>query len=324
MSASAPGTDAQQVETRDLDAARSFIAGTVGPFRLMPLARPPITARAARCSVGRIGLVEVTYSGLVRIDAVCAPDEYIIETWLEGCGLVGRPGTRHHEVRPGSVVLRAAGAELRTDMAADCRMLVLRGSRDLIDAILFPRLRGGGEVLRRLAGDGAMRVLDRPLDPAARRVFDWILAERRSGSPVLSSPALAPDLERLIVRALCGDRGDEEPSALRGPRPYYLRRAQQFAEGMPHGRISLDVLAAAAGVSKRTLQSGFVRWAGITPTQWLTRQRLARVRAELTAPGSRDGVTEIAYRHGFNHLGRFAALYREVYGERPSDTLRRS
>ena len=33
-------------------------------------------------------------------------------------------------------------------------------------------------------------------------------------------------------------------------------------------------------------------------------------------------VSEVAYRWGFTHLGRFAGAYRERFGETPSQTLR--
>jgi AraC-like DNA-binding protein len=33
-------------------------------------------------------------------------------------------------------------------------------------------------------------------------------------------------------------------------------------------------------------------------------------------------VADAAYRWGFNHLGRFAAAYREKYGVSPSRTVR--
>jgi hypothetical protein len=35
------------------------------------------------------------------------------------------------------------------------------------------------------------------------------------------------------------------------------------------------------------------------------------------------GVAEHARRHGFTELGRFAVVYRTVFGESPSTTLRR-
>ncbi|MFF0738954.1 helix-turn-helix domain-containing protein [Streptomyces sp. NPDC004111] len=52
--------------------------------------------------------------------------------------------------------------------------------------------------------------------------------------------------------------------------------------------------------------------------------RLARAHRDLlrAEPAART-VTDIAYRWGFHHPGRFAADYRRTYGEPPSHTLRR-
>jgi AraC-like DNA-binding protein len=41
-----------------------------------------------------------------------------------------------------------------------------------------------------------------------------------------------------------------------------------------------------------------------------------------TAPPGTVTVTQVAIRWGFAHLGRFAAAYRAVFAERPSDTMR--
>jgi transcriptional regulator GlxA family with amidase domain len=53
--------------------------------------------------------------------------------------------------------------------------------------------------------------------------------------------------------------------------------------------------------------------------------RLQRARAELQAagPGSGARVGEVAQKWGFFHTGRFSKLYFEVFGERPSVTVKR-
>jgi transcriptional regulator GlxA family with amidase domain len=51
---------------------------------------------------------------------------------------------------------------------------------------------------------------------------------------------------------------------------------------------------------------------------------LNRARQALLASDSEeDKVTVIAAKLGFTELGRFAVRYRELFGERPSETLRR-
>jgi AraC-like DNA-binding protein len=37
-----------------------------------------------------------------------------------------------------------------------------------------------------------------------------------------------------------------------------------------------------------------------------------------------DSVTAIASKWGFTQLGRFSVTYKEVYGESPSETMKRS
>ena len=82
-------------------------------------------------------------------------------------------------------------------------------------------------------------------------------------------------------------------------------------------------LAAIAGVSIRSLQQSFRRYVGIPPMTYLRDLRLARVHEHLReAEPTLHSVTDIAYRYGFTHMGRFAAEYRARYGLLPSETLR--
>jgi transcriptional regulator GlxA family with amidase domain len=64
------------------------------------------------------------------------------------------------------------------------------------------------------------------------------------------------------------------------------------------------------------------RYVGGSPTAHLRRVRLDRVRAELSAARPGTTVSDVAYRWGFTHLGRFAGAYAKRFGEPPSTTLR--
>jgi AraC-like DNA-binding protein len=52
-------------------------------------------------------------------------------------------------------------------------------------------------------------------------------------------------------------------------------------------------------------------------------RRLHAVRRDLLAGDPGRTVTRVAFKWGFNHLGRFAAQYAREFGESPRDTLKR-
>jgi transcriptional regulator GlxA family with amidase domain len=60
------------------------------------------------------------------------------------------------------------------------------------------------------------------------------------------------------------------------------------------------------------------------PIRYLTLRRMHLVRrALMRAETSNATVTGTATDHGFWELGRFSVAYRELFGESPSETLRR-
>jgi len=84
-------------------------------------------------------------------------------------------------------------------------------------------------------------------------------------------------------------------------------------------------LCRAAGVSERTLRNAFHNVYGLSPKQYLLRHGLEEAHHALQlARGARGAVTLVATECGFFELGRFAGAYRQLFGERPSDTLRRA
>ena len=106
--------------------------------------------------------------------------------------------------------------------------------------------------------------------------------------------------------------------------PADLVRALKWLRGHLSEPIRLEQLAQVAGVRPRTLETHFKMFLGATPLSWARRMRLARARRELLRSGARTTVTDIAFANGFSQLGRFAAQYREVFGELPSGTISRT
>ena len=111
------------------------------------------------------------------------------------------------------------------------------------------------------------------------------------------------------------------------PRPPVLPRAVRRALDAMRADIGHDWsvldLAAAAGVSARSLQRQFRLFLGKAPHVALRDVRFESARRELLRGTSDTKVMDVALKSGLAHLGRFATEYRRRYGETPSQTLKR-
>lgn len=103
-----------------------------------------------------------------------------------------------------------------------------------------------------------------------------------------------------------------------------LRDTMKLIEEDPSDMLDLRSMSQATGLSPRTLQRTFQAEYGLCPQEWLRVERLNRVRTDLLNPKPQTSVTQTATRWGFFHFGRFSQYYRELFRERPSDTLARS
>lgn len=87
--------------------------------------------------------------------------------------------------------------------------------------------------------------------------------------------------------------------------------------------LTLGSLCARSGLGARSLQKAFEARRGMSPMRYVVERRLARARARLTRATPLESVTMIALDCGFEHMSRFAQAYRNLFGERPSETLAR-
>ena len=163
-----------------------------------------------------------------------------------------------------------------------------------------------------------------------------LLAERiRSTLAVASqSPAgLSSSVARVVHEQLLQAFIDAAAAGLelggcgqRSPRQSALtRRAGEYLLANLDQPFSLRALSEAARCSERVLQYAFHEVYGVSPMGWFRAMKLNEVNRELRAHGPREvSVTEVALRWGFTHFGRLSVEYRRMFGERPSETLKRA
>jgi AraC-like DNA-binding protein len=152
------------------------------------------------------------------------------------------------------------------------------------------------------------------------------LVEKKS--ELITHPEVVRALEHDLVYALvsCLERGihcRDKASILR--RADIMRQFETVLAAHSDQLPRLPELCGAVGVPERSLRSCCEEFLGMGPLRYWRLRRLGMVRSALRhATPSTTSVSEIAIRHGFRQLGRFAAVYRAVFDEPPSATLWRA
>jgi AraC-like DNA-binding protein len=101
-----------------------------------------------------------------------------------------------------------------------------------------------------------------------------------------------------------------------------VERARTYIHDHLSEPISIDALATAAYASRRTLFRAFTDILDDTPQNYVRRLRLHRIRHDLASDAEKAcTIALIANQWGIGDLGRMSGWYRELFGERPRDTL---
>ncbi|MFL9824633.1 helix-turn-helix domain-containing protein [Rhodoplanes sp. SY1] len=141
-----------------------------------------------------------------------------------------------------------------------------------------------------------------------------------------ASPEQAHDaaaaISRMLVEVIGAPGSRHVPAA-----PHHhliVQRAFETRRDATGPAPGLADLCVAAGVCERTLRRAFGAVYGMPPSRYLKLLQLNQVHASLLDPSARGRlVTDVLTSHGVTELGRFAAQYRTLFGELPSQTMRR-
>ena len=142
------------------------------------------------------------------------------------------------------------------------------------------------------------------------------------------SPIALGEIERsLVFRFLLAhrhnftDRLRHQPSSANRT---VVDTVEAFIEANWDKPIDVEQLAQLAGTSVRTMFRQFALADRDSPGQFAKRILLHKAAELLRIPDEKTTVTGVAFRCGFQNLGRFASEYAQLIGELPSETLKRS
>lgn len=279
-------------------------------------------------TAGRLGAATIGYahySSEVVVDCIEVDDSYALCVPVAG-GM---------EVR--TSVSEVVATPTTAGITGPIRDIHLRGwseARDPVILLKFERSALEAELSRMLGKDIPGPVTFTPsLDLSAGAGLRWgqvlslVASELMSPQNLFWNPLMSERITATLLSGLfiAADHQYREALDSRGnpSTPATIRRAATYIDDHFHEPITTVSVAAAVGLSVRTLERGFSRYFSTSPRRYIERARLDMVHAELRAgTPDRTSVTQVAARWGFGHLGRFAAIYRGSYGELPSETLR--
>jgi AraC-like DNA-binding protein len=307
------------VRSHDCEFARHQLINTYGPIGF-EARNVEFGMRASYARLSAVGIAFCAYDSAVSLSF---PEDGIVRQFFSIEGAAGfstanasQPIGAWSPVIPGE-------SRLRLDFAPRYKQLVLR-----FDGLVLER------AIASLLGDADGRKLvfssDRP--DSSRMAFVRhdlfrIVDELDRFGPDYSPIALREIERSLVFRFLLAHKHNftdrlqqEPPSANRA----VVDTVEAFIEANWDKPIDVEQLAKLAGISVRTMFRQFALAGRDSPGQFAKSIRLRKAAELLRMPNEKTTVTGVAFRCGFQNLGRFASEYAQLIGELPSETLKRS
>jgi AraC-like DNA-binding protein len=314
------------LRSRSADEARELVGRALSPHRLdVRSGEFDFEARHNQIRLGQVSLNVLSYGAEVEIDPGERGDFYLIQLPLQGRARLRCDG---QEAWVDSSVLSVLHPHARTCMlwSGDCSMVMLQ----VPSAVLRNRL----PALAQRSGAPKFSLTQSRRDPSVaawwQAVTDITQNLHTHGAQWLRHPAAYAAMEGFLMTGLDlllpdtpGSSSNIPLAAPVGDRR--LQRALDYIEANAHESLTLTSISAAACVSPRTLEAAFRSRFDQSPLVYARGVRLGRVHAALrraAREGAETTVTDVALQHGFIHMGRFAAYYKQRFGCSPSASLR--
>ncbi|WP_239080170.1 AraC family transcriptional regulator [Paractinoplanes brasiliensis] len=311
--------------TTDVDEARAFCRRMFyGPLKVNPVGdRSGFAFRGDVVSLGPITVGEISYGSDIHLAISELETSYHVLAPITGMLRSRHRGTTVLADETRAAVYRPVG-DIDLDWPGSCRLLSVKVERGTLERELDAAL--DQQVVTPLLLGDSFNVIDAPGRTWVALVR-LLFGELRRGNGLSAQPRMAARWRDMVVSGLAltveHPYGDE-PAGLQGPnRPRTVKRTLDAMHAEPWRPFTATDLASIAGVGVRVLQESFRQHVGMSPLTYLRRLRLDGAHSELSRSDPwQVNVSEVAYRWGFTHLGRFAGAYRERYGVSPSQTLR--
>ena len=308
-------------QSDDLDEARERVAAVFCPHRLDTIGRGArMAARHHHLRGERVSLNYIEYGAKTLIAPGALERFYLMQIPLVGAAAIAN-GADRYVTGPGQAAVLNPQVPTTMIWEEGTRQVLVQIDRRPLMEHLSAQL--GHRAEETLAFSGPMDLTTGP-GATLRQMVMFLVAEADQGRVALGAGLMGRQVEGMLISGLLeGHRHDYRDRLGRvraAPRPRHLRLAEGFIEAHLDQPLTVEEIAAAAGISPRGLQMVFRQYRDTTPLGFWRDARLARAHGDLVAGAG--SVTEVALKWGFSHFGRFSQAYAARYGISPRDTLR--
>lgn len=175
--------------------------------------------------------------------------------------------------------------------------------------------------------DSAQLIATEPLkiDALQATIRDVLILASHSPD-AFTQPNVIESVEESILQAVDLAIAASSPSfeGQRASLAHYLalvRKLDEFLAANAGRTLYSAEVAQQLGVSVRTLHNAVVAIRGMSMHRYTRLRRLWNVRQQLVRGSSIRSIKAVALVNGFWHMGEFASLYRDLFGETPLQTL---
>ena len=242
-----------------------------------------------------------------------------------------RPKINNHEIAAGQIMIRPSGIEFELMTPADFHIYGLVINKNTLknemvgpDAELWQKRSNEIQVsdpnhyvsyeLAKLIS----LLLNNNNSPAGSHQF---LEDKNHSRLTRLSPLIASKVADLIIQT---EYGCDETKVTNQTTQRVIADITTYIKDTNSYPLTITELCQITHVSRRALQYCFEKGFGISPIQYIRECRLNEIRRLLLKEESDIIIADLALDLGFFHIATFNAQYKDLFGETPTQTIKRS
>lgn len=281
------------------------------------LTRSPIDIHHAR--IGNIWIVDLQWQQTFTLERSPVETDYTICVPISGA--IEWQDTRH---RATTAIEIDADGSFPGIASTNGRVLVVGFDRSSIESVLAKLL--DRELKQPVSFESAID-LDTDFGTSLKKSIEFLGGSGDLGLNITSrtiQEELASALLTCLLKGVKHNYSDEILYRCQGAFACYVKQASSYIEAHLQEEIELADIAAAVNISPRLLQKAFAQEYDCSPMRFVARARLERIRQELERSSDATRVIDVMMSYGITQGGKFAKEYQQLFGEKPSDTLKRA